>query len=89
MQLVVNYLTQRVMRTRLQQLSVLLILSITIISCGTTNKTHPSVSVCVVSNGSGGLVCSDKEGKTAFIKFIDAENFGCFSPSDLEELISH
>lgn len=57
-------------------------------SCAFQNKTHPVVSVCVVSNASNGLVCSDKEGKTSFLKMPEAENFMCLSPKDAEILLT-
>lgn len=47
---------------------------------------HVNVTVCLLSNASDGLVCNDKDGKETFIKFPDAENFMCLSPSDAEQL---
>lgn len=50
-------------------------------------KNGPAVTVCVVDPERLGLQCVRPDETAYFLPLVDAENFACFSPRDLERIL--
>lgn len=50
-------------------------------------KSGPEVVVCVVDAERMGLQCVRPDETAFFLPLVDAENFVCFSPRDLERIL--
>ena len=50
-------------------------------------KNGPAVTVCVIDPERLGLQCVRPDETAFFLPLVDAENYACFSPRDLERIL--
>lgn len=50
-------------------------------------KNGPAVTVCVIDPERLGLQCVRPDETAYFLPLVDADNFACFSPRDLERIL--